>query len=105
MGGTVLDGQRASRKKGLLWHCESEIYILCCAEHLAFSPLFYSEKRFAQHHVRNSVTLVSFIPILAFTTTGAFLANINWRYNNSSHAPWKYFYLKLFLRRVCLHML
>jgi hypothetical protein len=57
-----------------------------------FSPLFYSEekeknKRFAQYHVGNTVTSTSFIPILAFTTTDAFLANINWRYTTVLHAP------------------
>jgi hypothetical protein len=57
------------------------------------------------HRVPNTVTLVSFTPVFAFTTADAFLANINWHYNNSLHSLWKYLYLKLFLRRVCFNIL
>jgi len=77
----------------------SEIYILCCRQHLAPRPcsysLFFFWWRFAQYRVGNAVTLTSSVPILAFTTAHVFLANINWHNTTVLYAHRIYFYLNL----------
>jgi hypothetical protein len=66
-------------------------FIYCARASILLLPLVLQREKeknkgFAQFHVGNTVTSTSFIPILAFTTTDAFLANINWRYTTVLHA-------------------
>jgi len=103
-GGSVLDGQWASRKKGFLWQCEWNLYTVLPAASCS-APLFLQRLfvwRFAQHRVGNAVTLTSSIPILAFTTAHVFLANINWHNTTVLYAQRIYFYLNLCKSSYCI---
>ena len=83
----------------------SEIYILCCRQHLAPRPCSYSIcifLRFAQYRVGNAVSLTSSIPILAFTTAHVFLANINWHNTTVLYARRIYFYLNICKSSCCI---
>jgi hypothetical protein len=82
----------------------SEIYTLCCRQHLAPRPVLTASVflRFAQYRVGNAVTSTSSIPILAFTTAHVFLANIN-RHNTTVLCARRiYFYFNICKSSCCI---